>query len=523
MIMGVFSNLGNIKNLIVARLFMSTMFLIVIASLLLSCIKVGPDYETLETKMPDEWYETITYGLNEGTANLETWWTVFNDPILNDLISEAHEGNLDLKQAAERVIQARTQVKFTVGDYFPIVQGQGSIEKSRESEGLSLSVPPPQTRTDTFFDLGGAASWEIDLWGRIARSVESAEASDEASVESYRDTLVVLFSEVASNYILVRTLQSQIKIAYQNIELQKKTLKLTQDRFKAGISPLLDVRQAELNLATTESTVPNLVTSLEQAINRIGVLLGDYPSSLHAELSKPYPIPKPPHDVAIGLPAELLRQRPDIRQAEREVAAQTAQIGVATADLFPQFSLFGTIALEAVDSVSFFSSSNLTFGLGPQVVWNIFQGGQLRYNIEIQKSITEELFLNYKNIVLQALEEVENAMVAYVQEINRLKSLERSVVAAQSAVDLVETLYKSGLTDFQNVLDSQRSLFQQEDQLVESRGDVLQDLVSLYQALGGGWSPGSDEYLYSKESTKKLEYSPEIEKNKLAKSKGDVD
>ncbi len=504
------------------RVFIYIVSLIIFTALLQSCMKVGPDYEKPETKMPDSWYEAVSYGLNDGTSNLQTWWTVFEDPILDKLMIKASEGNYDLKSAVTSVNQARAQLYSTSGEYLPAVQAQGSVERSRESEGISLSVPPPQSRTDTFIDIGGSASWEIDLWGRIARSVESAEASYEASVENYRDTLVVLFAEVASNYVQVRTFQSRIKIALENIELQKKTLKLTEDRFNAGITSLLDVRQAELNLAITESTIPQLQASLDQAINRIGVLLGEYPSSLQAELSKPNPIPIPPDDIAIGLPAELLRQRPDIRLAEREVAAQTAQIGVASSELYPQFSLFGTLALEAVDSVSFIKSSNITFGFGPQFTWRIFEGGRLRYNIKIQELVAENLIYQYQNTVLLALEEVENSMVAYVQEINRYKSLGKSVSAAEGALELVKTLYIEGLIDFLNVLDTQRALFEQQDQFIESKGNIVQNLINLYKSLGGGWSPESDKELYSQDNFKNIQssYIGDNDEKSVTKSKG---
>jgi NodT family efflux transporter outer membrane factor (OMF) lipoprotein len=506
------------------RVFKYTLFLLLLTGLLHSCIKVGPDYEAPETEMPDSWHQTATYGINDRTANLWTWWTLFNDPVLDDLIMKAREGNYDLKIAVTSVNQARTQVYFTAGEYLPSVQAQGSVERSRASEGVTLAVPPPQTRTDTFIDIGGSASWEIDLWGRIARSVESSEASYEASIENYRDTLVVLFAEIASNYVQVRTLQSRIKIALQNIERQQKTLKLTRDRFDAGISPLLDVRQAELNLATTEATVPQLQASLDQTMNRIEVLLGEDPGTLQAELSKPSSIPLPPDDIAIGLPAELLRQRPDIRLAEREVAAQTAQIGVATSELYPQFSIFGTLSLQAVDSVSFFKASNLTFGFGPQFVWRIFEGGRLRYNIKIQELVAESLIYQYQNTVLLALEEVENSMVAYVQEINRNKSLGEAVSASESAVELVRTLYIEGLTDFLNVLDTQRALFQQQDQFIESRGDIVQNLISLYKSLGGGWSPESDKELYSQDTFKEIQsaYVGDNDEKSKAKSKSTV-
>jgi outer membrane protein TolC len=254
-------------------------------------------------------------------------------------------------------------------------------------------------------------------------------------------------------------------------------------------------------------------------MNRIGVLLGEDPGTLQAELSKPKPIPLPPDDIAIGLPAELLRQRPDIRLAEREVAAQTAQIGVATSELYPQFSLFGTLALEAVDSVSFFKASNITFGFGPQLVWRIFEGGRLRYNIKIQELVAENLIYQYQNTVLLALEEVENSMVAYVQEVNRYKSLGEAVSAAEGAVGLVKTLYIEGLTNFLNVLDTQRALFQQQDQFIESQGDIVQNLISLYKSLGGGWSPESDKELYSQDNFKNIQSSYVGDNDEKSKTK----
>ncbi len=501
--------------------------IILIIVLSYGCFKVGPNYSPPETNMPDEWHEAITYGLNEGKANLQTWWIVFNDPILNGLIERARVANYDVKQAVARVSQARAQLNFAKGEYVPFIEGSGSLERSRTSKGIveGENFPPPQTRTDTIIDLGGNASWERDLWGRIARSVESAEASYEASIEDYRDVLVVLFSDVASNYVSVRTVQDRIKLAQSNVELQKKTLQLTRDRFKAGLSPLLDVRQAELNLSTTESTIPTLQFQLVQAINRIGVLLGEYPSALQAELTKLAQIPAPPDDIAIGLPAELLRQRPDIRLAERNVAAQTAQIGVATAELFPQFSIFGTLGLEAVDSVTFFKGSNVIFGFGPQFSWRIFEGGRLRSNIKIQEAVTEELLYSYENTVLTALEEVENSMVAYVQETDRKESLERSATAAGSAVDLVETLYKTGLTNFQNVFDTQRSLFQQQDQLADSKGNIVQNLISLYKALGGGWSPEPENeiFTYEKLEATQSDYIREEDKKLTSEKSNGID
>ncbi|UCE87679.1 MAG: efflux transporter outer membrane subunit, partial [Deltaproteobacteria bacterium] len=329
----------------------------------------------------------------------------------------------------------------------------------------------------------------VDLFGRIRRSVESARASYEASIEDYRDVLVVLYAEVALQYVEIRTLQERIRLAEKNVELQGETLQLTRDRNAAGLVGDLDVRQAELNLATTEAFIPVLRTSLAEAIHRVGVLLGELPSTLYAEFADPARIPAPPEEIMIGLPTNLLRQRPDIRSAERALAAQTAKIGVATADLYPRLALLGTFEFQALRGHDLIKGSSGAYAYGPSIQWNIFDGGRIRNRIRAEDARTEGALALYENTVLRAFEEVENAIVSYVQESDRRDALARSVVAAREAVELVDTLYRTGLTDFQNVLDTQRSLFAQEDELARSEGFVTQGLIRIYKALGGGWSP----------------------------------
>jgi NodT family efflux transporter outer membrane factor (OMF) lipoprotein len=450
---------------------------------------VGPDYVVPEPDMPDAWHEELARGLTEGQADMHTWWTVFDDPVLTSLVERASTSSLDIKLAIARIDESRARRGFARGEWFPSLDGVGSLERSRTSKEISTNVPPPQSRTDTFYAAGFDASWEIDLFGRIRRSVESASAGLEASIEDYRDVLVSTFAEVGITYVEVRALQARILSAQSNVETQRGALQLTTDRNRAGIVGDLDVRQAEQNLASTEATIPVLLSSLVQAINRLGVLLGQPPSTLHAELGPVTPIPQPPDETVVGLPAELLRQRPDIRAAERRLAAQTAQIGVATADLYPRFSLLGTFALEATDFVDWFTGDAMSYGFGPAFRWNIFDAGRIRANIEAQDALTEQALVGYEQTMLFALADVEDAMVAFVQENDRRDALERSAVAARKSVALVDTLYRTGLTDFQNVLDTQRTQFLQEDALAQSEGFVSQNLVRIYRALGGGWSP----------------------------------
>jgi outer membrane protein, multidrug efflux system len=459
------------------------------ALLLVQGCMVGPDYVSPDTRMPDRWSQELSEGLREGEADLRTWWTRLDDPALDRLIARASAGNLDLKQAVARIRQARAQFGIATGDIAPSLDAEGQIQTSRISENVAAGVAPPQSRTDTFYSLGLDASWEIDLWGRIRRNIESAEASLGAQIEDYRDVLVVLYAEVADTYVQIRTLQARIGSALSNVRTQQGALELTINRNRAGLAPDLDVRQAELNLATTQAFVPTLRAALAQSINRLAVLLGQFPSALQAEIAQEAPIPSPPAEVVVGLPTELLRQRPDIRQAERELAAQTAQIGVATADLYPALSLSGAFAFESFSSSDLLQWDSRAFQFGPTLRWNIFDAGRIRSNIVLQEAVTEAALASYEQTVLSAVEEVETAMAAYLQEMQRREALRRSVVAARASVALVETLYRSGLTDFQNVLDTQRSQFTQEDALAESEGLVIQNLIRLYQALGGGWGP----------------------------------
>jgi len=451
------------------------------------CVTVGPDYTPPDTEMPDLWYQEAVSGLMQGEATLETWWTSLNDPTLNDLIQRAAAGSIDLRVALARIQEAYALRGIAAGQFYPDINANAAVQRNRISEGISPSVVG-RDRTADHFSVGAGASWEIDLWGKIRRSVESADAGIEASIEDYRDILVVLYAEVAANYVQARTLQARIQYAETNVRLQRETLQLTRDRFDAGIAPELDVRQAELNLASTESAIPVLRSALVQTINRLSVLLGEQPGALQTELQEPGEIPNPPAQILVGIPANLLRQRPDIRGAERRLAAQTARIGVAEADLYPRFDLLGTIGLEAYSAGDLFDWGSRTWSAGLSGFWSIFNGGRVRGAIRVEEARAEQAFQIYEQTVLLALEDVEDAMTSYVREQEREEALTRSVTAAEQSVELVDTLYRTGLTDFQNVLDLQRSLAVQQDSLAESRGNVATDVIRVYRALGGGWS-----------------------------------
>jgi NodT family efflux transporter outer membrane factor (OMF) lipoprotein len=464
--------------------------LFAVLAVVVSACKVGPDYVRPDIETPDFWHEDLVAGLERGDPNHETWWTVFEDPLLDDLMARAKEGNLDLKVAQARIRQARALRKFEVAGYYPDLDGVGSIRRGKTSESVQPIVPPNQSRTDNSYNLGFDAFWEIDVWGRISRGVESADASIQASIEDYRDTMVVLYAELAINYFEVRALQERIRYAEENVDTQKGSLTLTKDRFDAEIAPELDVRQAELNLASTESGIPRLRASLVARINRISVLLGENPGPLREEFAVSAEVPEPPDEVFIGIPANILRQRPDIRSAERRLAAQTARIGVATADLYPAFSLSGFLTQQTVGTTKdFFSGANSSWALVPGLRWNLFDGGRIRARIESEDALTEQALLAYQQTVLFALEEVEDSLSDFARERERRDALRRAVKAGERAVELARTLYKTGVTDFQNVLDMERQLAIQQDALASSEGVLAQNLVRIYKALGGGWSP----------------------------------
>ena len=339
------------------------------------------------------------------------------------------------------------------------------------------------------FSTGFDASWEIDVLGGLRRGVETADAELDAALEDYRAILVSMLAEVATTYIDIRTLQAEIDATRQNIELQRETLDLTQARLSYDLASDLEVSQAQTNLATTESQLPQLEASLATAIYRLSVLVGKEPAALQEEFAATSPIPQPPAETFVGVPTDILRRRPDLRAAERRLAAATAEIGVAAADLYPRFTLSGNFGFESMDLKHAFNSKSITYGFGPAVRWNIFDGLRNLNRIAAQQVAAHHAYVSYEQTLLLALQEVETAMVNYRREQDRRNALMRATKAARQAVKLSETRYEDGLTDFQDVVDAERSLVNLETSLVQSEGQVAVNLVALYKALGGGWSP----------------------------------
>ncbi len=448
------------------------------------CTVVGRDYEPPEAELPAGWREEKASELAQRTAELAAWWRHLGDPMLDDLVERAALQSHDIREALARVREARALRGVAAAERFPTLDANLSYLR----EGQSENTPFGSFVSDTdLYAAGFDASWEIDLWGRVRRLVEAADADLEASVEDARDVAVTVAAETAVNYVQLRAFQTRVSIARTNVELQEQTLALVRARFESGLVGERDVAQASANLETTRSRVPALEIRLRAAENRLAVLLGLAPGALAAELAELRPIPVPPVQVAVGVPADLLRRRADVRRAERVLAAETALIGVAEGELYPRLTLAGNLGLESEDLSDLFEGDSGVFGIGPSIRWNLFDAGRRRHGVEAQDARAEQAFVRWERTVLAALEETENAMTVFVREQTRRSSLLEAAAQARRAVELAQTQYTEGLSDFQTVLDSERELADLEDQLAESDAAVTTSLVVLYKALGGGW------------------------------------
>jgi len=445
---------------------------------------MGPDYVRPDTPVPEVWSSDLTRGLTSETMDpnvLASWWTTLGDPVLSRLIELAVEGNLDIATARSRVRQARAQRQIVQGGLLP---------------GFNAGVSATSSRVDrrNGFDTSGQvysasldAGWELDLFGGVRRSVEAATANLESVEAGLSDVLVSLLAETALNYVDVRTYQSRLASAEASLKVQEDTYQLVLWRLEAGLGDELAAQQARYNLENTRSQIPGLRTGLQQAKNRLAVLLGRTPGALNAELETPAPVPVPSREIAVGVPAEVVRRRPDVRQAERELAAQTARVGAAVCDLYPQLRLNGSVGIETLSLREPAASRTWTASGGPRLSWAIFDP-TVRPNIEVQSALQEQALIQYRAVILSSLEEVENAMIAYVQEQQRRENLRAAADAAQAAAELAQFEYQAGLRDFSDVLDAERSLLSFQDQLRQSEGVVVANVIRLYKALGGGWT-----------------------------------
>jgi multidrug efflux system outer membrane protein len=443
--------------------------------------KVGPNFQPPSTPVPPGWVGPLPPPA-PAEQSLARWWTGFNDATLTSLEDRAVVSNLDLKVAEARIRQARASRRIAVSGIGPTVNATGSFLRG-QTPGRAGSAGPTTDLYEARFD----ASWELDIFGGVRRNIEAADADLLAAVESRRDVLVTLMAEVALNYIDIRAFQQQIAIAAENLKAQQHTAELTRRRFTGGFVGALDVANADAQVASTASQIPVLEQAAQQAIYSLSVLLGREPGALLNELGPPAAIPAGPPEVPVGVPAELLQRRPDIRRAEAQIHAATARIGVATADLFPRISLSAAAGTQGNKFASLTDWVNGFWSLGPSASWTLFATGRVRAAIELQKALEEESLITYRQTVLGALQEVENALIASAKEQEHRQALRDAVAANRKAVELATTLYTQGETDFLNVLQAQRALYLSQDALVQSTRTVSTNLVALYKALGGGW------------------------------------
>jgi len=469
---------------VLARRARARLLLLALAASAGGCASVGPDYAPPEVATPETWRDASAGGLNPRPAELAGWWAQLGDPQLESLLVRAQAGSLDVREALARVRESRALLGVTEAGRFPTVDGTASWERNVQSENTPFGSFIPDTGR---YGAGFDSVWELDLWGRVRRSIEAAGADYQASVEDARDVAVTVTAETAVNYVQLRGFQQRVELARTNVALQEQTQKLVQARFDAGLVSESDLAQARTNLESTRSRVPSLEIGLRAAENRLAVLLGLTPGALAAELGDERPIPVPPVEVAVGVPADLLRRRADVRRAERQLAAETARIGVAEADLYPRLELSGSLGLASEHSSDLFTSGSDEYHFGPSLRWNLFDAGRLRNRVEAQDARTEQAFARWEQSVLTALEESENAMTAFVREQTRRASLGEAVTQARRAVELSRTQYTEGLSDFQTVLVAERALADLEDSLAQSDAAITTSLVALYKALGGGW------------------------------------
>ncbi len=485
------------------------------AFLSMGCPMIGPDFVKPDAPVAPDWKvrssasveaKASAAGQDEADAiDYGAWWKTFNDPILDQLIESAYRENRNLRIAGIRVLQAQARRGVAIGGLFPQSQSVGlGYNRMELSENQLQDLSQVIGTGFNDWRVGFDAAWEVDIWGRFRRNLQSTNAELIASVANYDDVLVSLTSEVAVTYVGIRTLQELLGVAQANEKIQKRSLQIAQGRFDNGFVSELDVVQAKNLLRETQATIPGIEARLERAQNSLAVLLGRPPEDLDGVLGGMKPIPATTERIVVGIPADLLRRRPDIRRAEQEVAAQSARIGVALGDLYPSLSLVGQIGLSANSFSQLWEGRSFEAFGGPSLRWNILNYGQIRNNVRVQDALFQEQVTSYENTVLVAQQEVESSIAAYLGSNLQVGYLREGTAAAERAVRLSELRYKEGESDYIRVLEAQRALLRSQDLLVRTRGSIGTNLISVYKSLGGGWEIRDGEPFVPTEITEEM-------------------
>ncbi len=509
--------------------------LLLTATLGLGGCAVGPDFKKPSLFTPASWFTThprpaAPISVVTAAPLDPAWWSVFNDPELTALENRVADANLNVRTATLRLAESRAQLRIALADQMPQLNGNASYTREKASNRGLLSlfgspsssssvgptgtagaygtsangtegnfgvVPiPGSTSTSTgssvstpfnLWQYGFDASWELDLWGRVRREIEGADASLEASADARRNGLLSVLAEVARDYINLRGEQTILGILNQNIASEQDSLTLTRQRYAGGVTTELDVDNAAAQLASTQSQLPQAQQQIAEQINALSFLLGETPGALTSELATPAPVPPVPPSVPVGLPSELARRRPDIRQAEAQLHSATADVGVAVADFFPRITLSGSLSLQALQFKNLGTWDARQYALGPSITLPIFEGGRLRGTLRLRQAEQQEAAINYQSTVLQALHDVDNALTAYADEQRRQQNLQQAVTSSARALSLARARYVAGVTDFLNTLEAQRTLLEAQQQAADSSVTLSMNLVQLYKALGGGW------------------------------------
>lgn len=452
---------------------------------LLNGCTVGPDYKTPLTEQPANFVQAANSEFSEQSVEI-SWWKMFEDRQLTGLVDQAVQHNYDLETARTNLLEARALYLEAGLNLAPIVTAHANYNEQKRSTG-SLNNRAFVPRELKLYNIGFDATWEVDFFGRVRRDVEASSDEVDAQEAALRDLGVSLIAEVARNYFELRGLQNQLQVAKKNAEIQTKTLQITQARLEGGRGTELDTSRAQAQLETTKAIIPPLESAIQRAIHRLSVLTGQFPDALNAQLSAPAPLPKIPETIQIGTPGELLRRRPDIRVAERTLAASTARIGVATADLFPRVTFVGSIALEGSSFATLGAAGSDSYSLGPRITWAALDLGQVYARLKAAEAHAAGDLARYRQTVLNALEETENALINYNRERARQRLLASAAQASQKAHELARLRFDAGITDFLTLLDAESRLLQDQDSLAQSETAVATALAALYKALGGGW------------------------------------
>ncbi len=478
------------------------LFCLALITSLAACTTVGPNFVKPEVELPSDWGNIGNTGLHASPINQPQWWRVFNDPVLNELVELAWKQNNSLEIAGLRVLEARAQLGIAQGQQYP---------QSQLAVGSAIYTSPAGGSSSFWqYGIGASASWEFDFWGRFRRGIESADAAYLASLAARDQALILLTAQLVNTYTLIRVNQEQLRFAQENVAIQQRSYDITSVLFNNGSDSELDMQQAHTLLLSTQATIPGFEIALIQATNALNTLLGKPPGSIDEMLGSDQEIPAIPAMVEIGVPAELLRRRPDVRQAELTALAQNARVGLAEADLYPSFSLTGSLGLVASGMGgsgfgNLFDNDALNLSIGPSFVWPFLNYGRIRNNIRVQDARLQQALVSYREVSIQAAREAEDAMAAFNGSQAQTSLLTKTVVSAQRSNELSVLRYREGFSDYQRVLDSQQSLFSQQQRLVTQRGNSVTSLVALYKALGGGWENHTNQPLISESSRQEMQ------------------